>query len=288
MSTLRADVYVAAPIPWSKPNGQKGGLWSPISCTLIHGSNEAVLVDTPITIAQTKHLITWIKTVIPNKKLTTIYITHGHGDHFFGIPLLLKEFPGVKAVATAATVEHMKQQIQPKVFSVMWASRFPGEIPQPFELAEALPASNEFYLEGNVMKAIEVGQADTHDSTVLWVPALKLAVCGDVVYGDVHQMLGECDTKEKRLGWIAAIRKVQALGPELVVPGHKRASEMDGAFHLENSIRYIESFEVFLEGGAKDARELSKLMVERFPTRFNEGALVIGAINAFKKPSNKL
>jgi glyoxylase-like metal-dependent hydrolase (beta-lactamase superfamily II) len=283
MSSLRVDVFVAPPIPWSKPNGQTGGLWSPISCTLIHGSKEAVLVDTPITASQAEDLIAWIKTVIPTKKLTTIYITHGHGDHFFGIPLLLKAFPGAKAVATAGTVKHMKQQIEPKVFEVMWGGRFPRQIPQPFELAEALPSSNEFYLEGNGMQAIEVGQADTHDSTVLWVPALKLAVCGDVVYGDVHQMLGECDTKTKRLGWIAAIKKVQALGPELVVPGHKRASEIDGAFHLKNSIRYIEAFEEFLESGAKDARELSKLMLEAFPTRFNEGALAIGALNSFKK-----
>ena len=284
MSSLRTDVFVAPPIPWTKPNGQGGGFWSPISCTLIHGSKEATLVDTPITTSQTEDLISWVKTVIPFKKLTTIYITHGHGDHFFGIPLLLKAFPGAKAIATAGTVEHMKEQIRPGVFDGMWGSRFPGEIPQPFELAEALPAGNEFYLEGKLLKAIEVGQADTHDSTVLWVPAIKLAVCGDVVYGDVHQMLGECNTKEKRLQWIAAIRKVQDLKPELVVPGHKRASEIDGTFHLENSIRYIESFEEFLEGGAMNPRELSSKMLERYPTRFNEGALAIGSLNAFKKP----
>ena len=185
-------------------------------------------------------------------------------------------------------MKHSKQQIHPKVFEAMWGSRFPGQIPQPFKLAEALPPSNEFFLEGHLLKAVEVGQADTHDSTVLWVPDIKLAVCGDVVYGDVHQMLGECDTKEKRQGWIAAIRKVEALKPELVVAGHKRASEIDGAFHLENSRRYIESFEEFFEAGAKDARELSKKMLERYPTRFNEGALVIGCINAFMRPTTKL
>ena len=84
------------------------------------------------------------------------------------------------------------------------------------------------------------------------------------------------------------MRKVQDLNPELVVPGHKRASEMDGAYHLTNTIKYVETFEELLENGAKDARELSKAMLQRYPTRFNAGALIVGCVNAFKKPSANL
>jgi len=138
------------------------------------------------------------------------------------------------------------------------------------------------------LQAIEVGHADTRSSTVLWAPSLKLAVCGDVVYGDVHQMLGECNTKEKRDGWIASIRKVEALGPELVVARPRRSSEVDGSFHLKNTREYMEAFEEFWRGVAKDARELSESMMKRYPTRFNAGALIVGCVNAFKKPAGKL
>jgi len=241
MSSLRVDVYTSPPIPWRKSNGQEGGLWSPIACTLIHGEKDAVLVDTPITTAQTEDLAVWISSVILKKRLTKIYITHGHGDHWFGISTLLKHFPEAQPVATTKVIEHMKGQIEGPRFKV-WTTQFPNQIDQQNKLPTPLPSSNEFYLEGNVLQAVDVGQADTYDSTVLWVPSIKLAVCGDVAYGDVHQMLGECDTKAKRQGWITAIKKVEALGPELVVPSHKRASEIDGAFHLENSRKYIENF----------------------------------------------
>ncbi|KAH8807839.1 beta-lactamase-like protein [Xylogone sp. PMI_703] len=287
MPTLRADVFVSPPIPWKKPDGRDGGLWSPISCTLIHGDKEAVLVDTPITVTQNRDLGDWIEKTIPDKKLTTIYITHGHGDHFFGIGDLVKRFPGAKAVATAATVEHMKQQVDPKSYKKTWGSQFPGQIDETFQLAAPLPATNEFYVDGHVLRVIEVGQADTYDSTVLWVPNLRLAVCGDVVYGDVHQMLGETNTKEKRDGWIESIKKVEALKPELVVPGHKRASEMDGTFHLAETRKYIETFEELL-AESKNARELGQAMLKRYPTRFNPGALFVGCMSAFKSPSNKL
>ncbi|KAH8817343.1 beta-lactamase-like protein [Xylogone sp. PMI_703] len=285
MPIIRADVYVAPPIPWFKPNGKEGGLWSPISCTLIHGENEAVLVDTPITTAQTEDLVNWIKKRIPGKQLKAIYITHGHGDHFFGIPTLLRHFPTARPIATIGTIEHMKQQTEEPVFSKTWGSQFPGSIDQPFHLAEPLPSNNEIYLEGHVLRAIEVGQADTHASTVLWVPDIKLAVCGDVVYGDVHQMLGECNTKEKRDGWLASIRKVEALNPELVVAGHKQESEMDGTFHLKESRRYIETFEKLL-AQSKNSRELAQAMLKEFPTRFNPGALYMGTMAAFSSPKN--
>jgi glyoxylase-like metal-dependent hydrolase (beta-lactamase superfamily II) len=280
MPSLRADVYVAPPIPWFKPNGKEGGLWSPISCTLVHGEKEAVLVDTPITIAQTNDLVNWIKKRIPGKQLKAIYITHGHGDHFFGIPALLRHFPTARPFATVGTLEHMKQQIKEPFFSKTWGSQFPGQIDQSFHLADPLPSHNEIYLEGHTLKAIEVGQADTHASTILWVPDIKLAVAGDVVYGDVHQMLAECDTKEKRDGWIASIRKVEALLPELVVPGHKQADEVDGTFHLAESRRYIEIFERLL-AQSKSSRELAEAMLKEFPTRFNPGALFMGTTAAF-------
>jgi glyoxylase-like metal-dependent hydrolase (beta-lactamase superfamily II) len=62
-------------------------MWNPISSTLIYGKREAVLVDAFITIEQANALVDWV--AASGKNLTTIYVTHGHGDHFFGIGALL-------------------------------------------------------------------------------------------------------------------------------------------------------------------------------------------------------
>ncbi|KAK4496789.1 hypothetical protein PRZ48_012772 [Zasmidium cellare] len=272
--TLRASVYVSAPAPFLGPDGKPLGQWSAISSALIYSEHEAVLVDTAITEAQNVALADWIEQTVPTKRLAYIYITHGHADHWLGIGYLKKRFPGVKAVATKGTIDHMREQIQPELWNSTYGVRFPGQIDTNFVLAEPLPPNGEFTLEGHVLQAVEVGHSDTHDSTILWVPSIKLAVCGDVVYGDVHQQLRYAKTKAQRDEWIQAIEKVEALGPETVVPGHKKAGEVDGTWNLQASKEYIRAFEECFSK-AKDATEMYELMMgsERFSTRFNPSVL---------------
>ena len=164
--TLQASVYVSLPIPFLDANGAQARQWSPISSTLVYGEKEAILIDTAITKLQNEQLGDWIERTIPTKRLSLIYITHGHADHWLGIGYLMKRFPGVKAVATSGTIQHMKEQIEPNLWESTYGVRFPGQIDNDFVLAGPLPVDGVFYLDDCVLKAIEVGHSDTHDSTI--------------------------------------------------------------------------------------------------------------------------
>ncbi|KAI1385716.1 beta-lactamase-like protein [Hypoxylon trugodes] len=286
MAELRSAVYIAPPVPARRPPPISiTADWSPISCTLVYSPREAVLVDTPITIQQTNDLIAWIEKIAPGRKLSYIYITHGHGDHFFGLPLLLQRFPEAVPVATPGTVKHMEQQIGEPYYSETWEYRFPDQIAKPFKLAQALPESLSFKLENRwVFQAIECGHSDTHDSTALWVPDLKVAICGDVVYGQVHQMLFEANTRAKRQEWIRAIEKIEALGPVYVVPGHRQAEEIDGVWHLASTKKYIEDFGRVLAEDPKDSKEVIAKMKNLYPDRYNPNALALSAAGVFIVP----
>ena len=67
------------------------------------GSPSAVLVDPLMTAAEGEDLAGWIAAT--GKNLTRIFITHGHGDHFFGAAPVLDRFPDATMVASPAVVE---------------------------------------------------------------------------------------------------------------------------------------------------------------------------------------
>jgi glyoxylase-like metal-dependent hydrolase (beta-lactamase superfamily II) len=100
-TTLNWDVIVAPGIPIvtdDLPPGAKQRMFSPVSATLISGKRDAVLVDALLTVDQALALVD--RVAASGKNLTTIYATHGHGDHFFGVSTVLERFPNARFVAT--------------------------------------------------------------------------------------------------------------------------------------------------------------------------------------------
>ena len=107
-----------------KPFGEALG-FDPITSTLIFGEYDAVLVDAMRTVAEAEALADWI--ALHNRNLETIYITHAHFDHFYGLGILLDRFPGARAIATPKTVNAMQMSFTPPVERLA-RRMFPGQV----------------------------------------------------------------------------------------------------------------------------------------------------------------
>ncbi len=163
-------------------------MWVANSATLIQGERDAVLVDTFLTVEQCNGLADAIAAT--GKTLRALYVTHAHGDHFFGIKVLQDRFPNLKAVATPEVVAKMKLQITPDKLNNRWRKLFPNQIPDVISVAEPLEG-NEIDLEGHKLVVVRLGHTDTHDTTCLHVPSIGLVLAGDVVYNGIHPFLNE-------------------------------------------------------------------------------------------------
>src|SRR3954454_21378105 len=84
-----------------------GGTFSPTTATIITGPTEAVLVDTLYTPADVERVAEAIEAT--GRRLTTIYITHAHFDHYVGLGVLLERFPGARGVALPAVAAAVRE-----------------------------------------------------------------------------------------------------------------------------------------------------------------------------------
>jgi glyoxylase-like metal-dependent hydrolase (beta-lactamase superfamily II) len=250
--------------------------WVANTVTLISGRRDAVLVDTFLTRDQSQTLVDWV--VSSGKNLIGIYVTHGHGDHFFGLAPLLERFPQARALATPAVVSAMQNQLRPESIDGFWRKLFPGQILDRLLVAEPLDADH-FELEGEQLVSVDTGHTDTATSSSLYVPSLDLIVAGDVVYNGIHPYLAETTT-QSRLDWIGALDKLETLKPRVVVAGHKVPENDDDPSHIESTRQYLRDFNR-LDQMTTSAIELYEAMLARYTDRANPGSLWGGA-NAAK------
>jgi len=262
-NVLSYNVFVSDPIPQNVtgllPNGETH-MFSPLSTTLIYGKNDAVLVDPPLTTDQAKAVGDWVETF--GKKITFIFATHGHGDHWFTAGVLAERF-GAQVVASAGTIEQMHFHVS--IRESFWDKLWPGQIPPSPVTAITVPG-NRFSLEGHDLLIIEVGHSDTDETSVLHVPDLGLIVAGDVIYNGVHQYLGE-SADGGRDKWRKAIDIVEALRPRRIVAGHKNKNLDDEASRVIAETRqYLDDADALLRKN-NTAPDFFKAMLKRYPNR---------------------
>jgi glyoxylase-like metal-dependent hydrolase (beta-lactamase superfamily II) len=223
---LRYQVHISDPVPYSNqektPNGERQ-MFQYIASTLISGTRDAVLVDPPMTNEQTAQVIKWIEA--SGRTLKHIFITHGHGDHWFGTGPLLERFPDVKIFAAPGTIDVMRYHASPEVRARVWDKQFPNLIPEASVVATT-PSGNAFELEGSELRIVEVGHTDTDNTTVLHVPSIGLVVAGDAVYNGVHLYLAESANGGIQK-WMTALDTIAALRPRTVVASHKNPALPD-------------------------------------------------------------
>ena len=279
-SPLELHVYVS---PTRRLTGPGEGTFSPVTSTLVAGKADAVLVDSGFVAEDVAALGDMI--AASGKRLTTIFITHGHSDHYFGSALLAARFPGVKVVAARSVVDYITTNLDADTKAIR---AMMGDVVAAPDLLPSALAGDTIDLEGHRLKVVEVGQGDIAPSTLLHVEELEAVVVGDVAYNQIHQMLA-LSGPEEWADWIASVDKIRRLDPKTVIVGHKKpeASDQDVAGILDGTRDYIRDFASGVET-AGSPKELISLMVAKYPDRGNVSTLAFSAHVAMKAKAARL
>jgi glyoxylase-like metal-dependent hydrolase (beta-lactamase superfamily II) len=245
-----------------------------VNSTIVAGDKDAVLVDAQFSLADAHRLVAVL--LESKKNLTTIYITHFHPDHYFGLTVIKQAFPKAKIVTTAQSLAEIKKTWKAK--TKQWGPMYGQLVPTTPVMPVAL-AGKSITLEGQALEIRGPVQGDSPDNTYVWIPSTKTVIAGDIVFAGVHPWTAESNA-ESRKAWIKTLDELTALGPTTVVAGHKDPKAKDDATAIKQTRDYLEAFDAAV-ASSKTSAEVQQKVKAKYGTLQLDIILTIGADAAY-------
>lgn len=242
----------------------------PVSSVLVTGEKEAVLVDAQFARPQAEELVKRIHQ--SGKTLTTIYISHGDPDYYFGLQTITEAFPKARVLATAQTVAHIKQTKDSKL--AYWGPQMgdgaPGKVIVPNVLE-----GNRLELEGRQLQVIGL-DGPQPERTFVWIPSTKTVLGGVVLSNNIHVWMADTQSAKSHADWLATLAHIEKLQPVTVIPGHFLPGERKSIDAARFTADYIKTFDAET-AKAKDSNALVAAMKAHYPALGDESSLELSA-----------
>jgi len=241
-----------------------------VASVIVSGKTDAILIDAQFTLADAELVAQKIKK--SGKKLTSIYVSYGDPDFYFGLEVFKKHFPEVTIYATSATIEHIKATAQKKI--EVWGGRLGKALTSNVVLPQVLQG-NSIDLEGQKIEII--GLEEFPEKAFVWIPSIKAVVGGINVFGTTFNLwMADAQTTEARNKWINVLDKIELLHPTIVIPAHANNNSPFDISAVKHTKSYIQFYEEALKTN-KTSEALIATLKAKYPTLTFETALQIGA-----------
>ena len=261
---------------WIQPNGELGES----NAGLVVGDGASLLIDTLWDERLTRRMLEALVPARAGAPITTLFNTHGDGDHWYGNALLGE----AEIVATELAAAQMEEE-PPAMLSRMGplpsiagalssVPLLPGkprlrgiagfaEALASFDFAGLQPRmptrtfAGESAIEvgGRRVELIEVGPAHTPGDAIAWLPDARVCFSGDIVFSGVTPIMWTGPASN----WIAALERIAALEPAAIVPGHGPVCDVERVRELIGYWTYL--IRSVPEGAADAIVELTEELV---------------------------
>lgn len=229
-----------------------------VASTLVTGERDAVLIDAQFSTLDAARLVELIRT--SGKRLTTIYISHGDPDFYFGLETLHTAFPEAKIVASPTTITHILETKDKKL--AYWGPILGAGAPKTVVVPEPLQG-DRIDLEGRSLEVIGL-DGPTPDRTYLWIPSIRTVVGGIPVMAGEHVWMADTQTPESHAHWLAQLDDIRARKPDRVIPGHYAPTAALDLPAVDFTAAYIRAYDEEA-GKAKTSAALIDAMKRRYP-----------------------
>jgi glyoxylase-like metal-dependent hydrolase (beta-lactamase superfamily II) len=229
-----------------------------VNSTMISGEKDMIVIDPQFSLSEAHRLAAEI--LESKKNLTTIYITHPHPDHFFGLAVLKQAFPNARAVALPATANAIKNAWPAR--QKFWVSTYGNNIPGPDPVVPEELTTPVLTLEGEQFPVTgPVQGSDGPGNSFVYISSLKAVVTGDIVFDHVYFGVPRGKARED---WSKTIDQITALDPRIIVPGHEGPGATRDMRSIQFMKKYIADWDANV-AASHDAAEMKAKVLAEYP-----------------------
>jgi glyoxylase-like metal-dependent hydrolase (beta-lactamase superfamily II) len=230
-----------------------------VASVILTGKTDAALIDAQWTLSNAHRVVAEI--LETGKFLKTIYVTHAHPDHYFGLGPIAEAFPEARVIALSSVARTINNQFFGKIEH--WEQTI-GITNVPRKTVNIEPLKDNFFeLEGHRIEILPEIMGDLKYNTVVWIPSIKTLIGSDVLFNQAHPFTCEV-TAEERQQWIQDINRLEKMGAEVVIPGHQKPGMPFDNSSYDFTRDYLVATEEEIEN-TKDVAGFYYAMVTRFP-----------------------
>jgi len=228
-----------------------------VNSTMISGEKDMLVIDPQFSLSEAHRLAAEI--LESKKNLVTIYVTHPHPDHLFGLAVLHQAFPSAKIVALPATVAGAKTGWPAR--QKFWFPTYGNNIPGPDPVLPEELSSPMLTLEGEQFPITGGVQGDGPGNSFVYIPSLKAVVAGDTVFDHVYFGVPKDKARED---WMKTLDQISALKPEILVPGHQGPGAKNDLSAIAFMKKYIADWDANVKA-SKAPAEMKAKVLKQYP-----------------------
>jgi alkyl sulfatase BDS1-like metallo-beta-lactamase superfamily hydrolase len=216
-----------------------------------------------------------------NRPLHTAVFTHGHIDHVFGVDLYEEDarangWPAPRVIAHTAIAERFERYRMTAGYNAVINQRqfkAPGlRWPTEYRLPDETYSDTLSLTVGGETFELYHDRGETDDATWVWSPARKVVFAGDMFIWASPNCGNPQKAQRYARDWAIAFRKMAALEPEVLLPGH--GLPILGAARVQRALT--------------EGAELLESLVEQTLALMNEGARLDDIVQTVRAPAHLL
>lgn len=228
---------------------QPDGTWGFSNAGLVASHGETLLIDTLMSVKLTREMLGALASAEPMaREIGRVVNTHANPDHFFGNEVLAD----AEIISTSATAEDIAA-FDPRLLTALderWqemgeAGEFLFEtMGRRFDYAGTahITTPNRTFerqltlqVGDKTVVLTDLGPAHTRSDTIVHVAQDRVVFTGDLLFNEGHPIMWAGPVEN----WIAACRHIEALAPEVVVPGHGPVTDIQAVRNLRAYFEYL-------------------------------------------------